>query len=103
MVDTRHGGYPAAGAAAALDSRARDYGIRLALSRSCGDRRKSPRWCSGVATWTVIRRSGGAIAAARRARLLAIYRLRLRCEDLEDCYSQATLELITRTRRTPFE
>jgi RNA polymerase sigma factor (sigma-70 family) len=43
------------------------------------------------------------IATARRARLLAIYRMRLRREDLEDCYSQATLELITRTRRTPFE
>ena len=42
------------------------------------------------------------IAAARRGRLLRVYRRRLRWEDLEDCYSQATLELVTRSRRTPF-
>ncbi|MGI8802481.1 MAG: hypothetical protein ACR2KV_09960 [Solirubrobacteraceae bacterium] len=29
-------------------------------------------------------------------------RRRLRWEDLEDCYSQATLELVTRARRDPF-
>ncbi len=43
------------------------------------------------------------IAAARRARLLRIYRRRLRFEDLEDCYSQATLELVARSRRAPFQ
>src|ERR1700680_1828417 len=43
------------------------------------------------------------IATARRGRLLRIYRRRLRWEDLEDCYSQATLELVTRSRRAPFE
>jgi len=43
------------------------------------------------------------VAAARRSRLLAVYRRRLRFEDLEDCYSQATLELVTRSRRAPFE
>ena len=42
------------------------------------------------------------IAAARRGRLLRIYRRRLRWEDLEDCYSQATLELVARSRRAPF-
>ncbi len=42
------------------------------------------------------------IAAARRSRLLRVYRRRLRFEDLEDCYSQATLELVTRARRSPF-
>jgi hypothetical protein len=43
------------------------------------------------------------VAAGRRARLLRFYRRRLRFEDLEDCYSQATLELMTRSRRAPFE
>ena len=42
------------------------------------------------------------IAAARRGRLLRVHRRRLRWEDLEDCYSQATLELVARSRRTPF-
>jgi hypothetical protein len=42
------------------------------------------------------------IAAARRSRLLRVYRRRLRFEDLEDCYSQATLELVARARRAPF-
>ena len=32
------------------------------------------------------------IAAARRGRLLRVYRRRLRWEDLEDCYSQKPLE-----------
>jgi hypothetical protein len=45
----------------------------------------------------------GRIAAARRRSLLAFYRRRLRFEDLEDCYSQATLELVARARRSPFE
>jgi hypothetical protein len=38
------------------------------------------------------------VAVARRTRLLRIYRRRLRLEDLEDCYSQATLELLARSR-----
>ncbi|MGH2849660.1 MAG: hypothetical protein ACRDLP_03490, partial [Solirubrobacteraceae bacterium] len=42
------------------------------------------------------------VAAARRSRLLRVYRRRLRPEDLEDCYSQATLELLARARQTPF-
>jgi DNA-directed RNA polymerase specialized sigma24 family protein len=42
------------------------------------------------------------VAAARRDRLLRVYRGRLRFEDLEDCYSQATLELLARSRRAPF-
>jgi len=42
------------------------------------------------------------IALARRGRLLRVYRRRLRWEDLEDCYSQATLELVARSRRAPF-
>lgn len=42
------------------------------------------------------------IATSRRALLLAIHRRRLRREDLEDCYSQATLELLARAARDPF-
>jgi DNA-directed RNA polymerase specialized sigma24 family protein len=39
------------------------------------------------------------LAQARRELLLRAYRHRLRREDLEDCYSQATLELLARARR----
>ncbi|HEY4427910.1 MAG TPA: hypothetical protein VGN08_06880 [Solirubrobacteraceae bacterium] len=39
------------------------------------------------------------VARARRDLLLRAHRFRLRREDLEDCYSQATLELITRALR----
>lgn len=42
------------------------------------------------------------VATSRRDRLLRIHRRRLRWEDLEDCYSQATLELVARARRDPF-
>ena len=42
------------------------------------------------------------IAASRRDWLLRIHRRRLRREDLEDCFSQATLELLARAQRTPF-
>lgn len=38
------------------------------------------------------------VAAARREQLLRIHRHRLRREDLEDCYSQATLELVVQAR-----
>jgi DNA-directed RNA polymerase specialized sigma24 family protein len=36
------------------------------------------------------------VARSRRTRLLAVHRHRLPREDLEDCYSQATLELLKR-------
>jgi len=39
------------------------------------------------------------VARSRRERLLAVHRHRLAREDLEDCYSQATLELLTRVSR----
>jgi RNA polymerase sigma factor (sigma-70 family) len=39
------------------------------------------------------------VARARRDLLLRAYRYRLRWEDLEDCYSQATLELVAHARR----
>jgi hypothetical protein len=39
------------------------------------------------------------VAGARRELLLRAHRFRLRREDLEDCYSQATLELMLRARR----
>jgi DNA-directed RNA polymerase specialized sigma24 family protein len=42
------------------------------------------------------------VAVARRELLLRAHRQRLRHEDLEDCYSQATLELVVRSRRAPF-
>jgi DNA-directed RNA polymerase specialized sigma24 family protein len=40
-----------------------------------------------------------AVAAAKRELLLRVHRHRLRREDLEDCYSQATLELLMLARR----
>jgi DNA-directed RNA polymerase specialized sigma24 family protein len=39
------------------------------------------------------------VASSRRDLLLATHRHRLAREDLEDCYSQATLELLTRAMR----
>ena len=39
------------------------------------------------------------MAQARRDLLLRAHRFRLRKEDLEDCYSQATLELIGQVHR----
>ncbi len=39
------------------------------------------------------------VARARREPLLGVHRHRLSREDLEDCYSQATLELLNRARR----
>jgi DNA-directed RNA polymerase specialized sigma24 family protein len=42
------------------------------------------------------------VAVARRDRLLRVHRRRLRWEDLEDCYSQAILELVARAQRDPF-
>jgi DNA-directed RNA polymerase specialized sigma24 family protein len=39
------------------------------------------------------------VAHAARGLLLAVYRPWLRREDLEDCYSQATLELVAQARR----
>ncbi len=38
------------------------------------------------------------VARAKREVLLRVHRHRLRREDLEDCYSQATLELLSRVR-----
>jgi DNA-directed RNA polymerase specialized sigma24 family protein len=38
------------------------------------------------------------IACSRRAVMLRVHRRRLRREDLEDCYSQATLELLAHVR-----
>jgi len=38
------------------------------------------------------------VASAKRGLLLRVHRHRLRREDLEDCYSQATLELIAHVR-----
>jgi DNA-directed RNA polymerase specialized sigma24 family protein len=39
------------------------------------------------------------VARAKRELLLRVHRHRLRREDLEDCYSQATLELLAQARR----
>lgn len=41
------------------------------------------------------------VIRSRRELLLAAHRHRLTREDLEDCYSQATLELLKRARREP--
>jgi hypothetical protein len=40
-----------------------------------------------------------AVASARRDLMLRVHAFRLRREDLEDCYGQATLELMLRVRR----
>jgi DNA-directed RNA polymerase specialized sigma24 family protein len=42
------------------------------------------------------------VARAKRELLLRVHRHRLRKEDLEDCYSQATVELIASARRGVF-
>jgi hypothetical protein len=39
------------------------------------------------------------VAAAKRDVLLRVHRHRLRAEDLEDCYGQASLELVVLARR----
>jgi DNA-directed RNA polymerase specialized sigma24 family protein len=39
------------------------------------------------------------VAHAARGLLLSVYRPWLRCADLEDCYSQATVELVAQARR----
>jgi DNA-directed RNA polymerase specialized sigma24 family protein len=39
------------------------------------------------------------VASSSRARLLAVHRRRLCWQDLEDCYSQATVELLDQARR----
>ncbi len=39
------------------------------------------------------------VAQAARARLLSVHRHRLSFQDLEDCYSQATVELLAQARR----
>src|SRR5690242_21694965 len=38
------------------------------------------------------------VSAAKRGQLLRVHRHRLRREDLEDCYSQATLELLAQVK-----
>src|SRR6476620_10325256 len=43
------------------------------------------------------------VAQAKRDALLWIYRFKLQREELEDCFAQATLELVVRARRAPFE
>jgi DNA-directed RNA polymerase specialized sigma24 family protein len=42
------------------------------------------------------------VARAKRELLLGVHRHRLRRDDLEDCYSQATLELVVAIRRGAF-
>lgn len=70
--------------------------------------RSSGRIPANPAGWALSRRAGSTaeaveevalVAQARRDLLLRAHRFRLRKEDLEDCYSQATLELIVHARR----
>jgi DNA-directed RNA polymerase specialized sigma24 family protein len=59
------------------------------------------------ARWPSVRKGEGGdtaeevalVATAKRELLLQVNRYRLRREDLEDCYSQATLELVAHARR----
>src|SRR3954468_8851467 len=44
-----------------------------------------------------------AVAQAKRELLLSVNRAKLPREELEDCFAQATLELVVRARRAPFE
>jgi DNA-directed RNA polymerase specialized sigma24 family protein len=43
------------------------------------------------------------VAHAKRDLLLSVNRAKLPREELEDCFAQATLELVVRARRAPFE
>src|SRR3954447_16195891 len=43
------------------------------------------------------------VAQAKRELLLSVHRAKLPREELEDCFAQATLELVVRARRAPFE
>src|SRR5882724_11189291 len=43
------------------------------------------------------------VAQAKRELLLSVNRAKLPREELEDCFAQATLELVVRARRAPFE
>jgi hypothetical protein len=42
------------------------------------------------------------VAQAKRELLLSVHRAKLPREELEDCFAQATLELVVRARRSPF-
>jgi hypothetical protein len=42
------------------------------------------------------------VAQAKRELLLSVHRSKLPREELEDCFAQATLELVVRARRAPF-
>src|SRR5436190_1298200 len=44
-----------------------------------------------------------AVAQKKRELLLSVNRAKLPREELEDCFAQATLELVVRARRAPFE
>jgi DNA-directed RNA polymerase specialized sigma24 family protein len=71
--------------------------LRVPMSPASSDER-----CMAVATRGDPVEAVARVATARRDRLLRIHRRRLRWEDLEDCYSQATLELVARAQRDPF-
>jgi DNA-directed RNA polymerase specialized sigma24 family protein len=60
------------------------------------DRRDAPAGRAPVNDWA---EEVALVARARRELLLRVHRHRLRREDLEDCYSQATLELLKRTMK----
>ncbi len=64
----------------------RAVGYGRSLADSSGSRAHDP--CEEVAT----------VASGKRGLLLRVHRHRLRREDLEDCYSQATLELIVHVK-----
>jgi len=59
------------------------------------------RWHGPTAPWAPIDavEEVALVSRAKRDVLLRAHRFRLRYEDLEDCYSQATLELLGRARR----
>jgi DNA-directed RNA polymerase specialized sigma24 family protein len=64
-----------------------------ATSAACSSPRTAARRASDAAEEVAL------VARAKRELLLRVHRHRLRAEDLEDCYSQATLELLAHARR----
>jgi DNA-directed RNA polymerase specialized sigma24 family protein len=82
-------------------------GRHVCVSTRCEQKRPAPGEGSRPIRWWVER--GGAhqldsaervalVARARRQTLLRAHRHRLRAQDLEDCLSQATLELVAQAR-----
>jgi DNA-directed RNA polymerase specialized sigma24 family protein len=67
--------------------------VQASPTQASGPRRQAPRPIPGRGEELV-----AAVSSRKRQVLLRVYRDRLPAEDLEDCYSQATIELLLRAR-----